>query len=112
MTKEEISVAAYNGQKPSNLSIPEELLFYRERELYDDNRSGKISPVDGKKKKAVLERQFDLDVQKLQQDDALIAHTVQLWKNIELADNQYNLNPTAENAEKLHRAFYNMKDKG
>lgn len=110
MTKEEISVAAFNGVKPGGLSMPEELLFYRERDLYDDNRSGKVSPSDGKKKKAMLERQFDLDVQKVQQDDALIERTVKLWKNIEQTASQYRLNPTADNADKLYRAIYSMKE--
>lgn len=93
---------AMNGEPmPDDLDWLDQRMYIALRNLYSDTRSGVISRETGVKEKKRLAASYQQERKNEEFNRKWVHHTVQLWKDIEAADNQYRTDRTLEHADLL-----------
>lgn len=112
MTVDEITVAAAQDLLPSEkLSLAENLLWYRLRDLYQGFAKGAVSKDKAAEEKKKVLKQFESDRQTEATAKRYGDFHASLWRGIESAANNYHENKTIENADKFVEAVYGVKMK-
>lgn len=112
MTVDEISYCAMGDMMPpGELTMPEELLWYRLRDIYAKHRSGQISAQDGAERKKKAVAQYDMDKKTMQSAERIVAWHGKWWKEIEIAAKMYTDNPCVQTADVFFSAVYQARRK-
>lgn len=112
MTADEIAVSAAQNTLPSEkLSLAENLLWYRLRDLYQGFAKGAISKEKAAEEKKKVLKQYNSDRQKEADVARYFDYHAALYKSIESAATAYKENKTIENADKFVEAVYGVKMK-
>lgn len=103
MTKDEIiTTAAKISPLPEGLDIADTYLFVSLRSLYLQARHGDMSKEQGAKEKTAILRHYD----RMKLWVRVVEEHRRKEKEFEGAWEEFAKNPTQENAEKLHRAWF------
>lgn len=103
MTKDEIiMLAAKGGPLPEDLGPAEAYLFMALRSLYLQAKHTDMSKEQGAKEKTAILRHYD----KMKLWVRVVEEHRRKEKEFEGAWEEFAKNPTQENAEKLHRAWF------
>lgn len=112
MTVDEISYCAMGDMMPpGELTMPEELLWYRLRDIYAKHRSGLINAQSGASLKREAIAQCDMDKKTIQSAERIVAWHGKWWKEIEIAAKMYTDNPCVQTAGVFFSAVYQARRK-
>ena len=112
MTVDEISYCAMGDMMPpGELTMPEELLWYRLRDIYAKHRSGLINAQSGAILKHEAVAQYDMDKKTVQSAERIVAWHGKWWKEIEIAAKMYTDNPCVQTADVFFSAVYHARRK-
>lgn len=107
--KEIIQLAAQGLPLEGNYRMPDELLYYRAKELYDLHAKGMITAIIGaERKQTILHEYFD-DCKRDQMHADYNRQTAELFKGIEAAFTDYMQDRTLENADNLCYAIHHVR---
>lgn len=100
---------AMNGEPmPEGLNFLDARMYQALACLYFRFNQNAISVEDGKKEKRILIAKYREELENEKFNSKWVAHTVELWKNIELTANAYRTNRTLENADVLVDTVYGL----
>ena len=108
MTKDEIiALAAKGGPLPDGLDPADTFLFMSLRSLYLQAKHSNISKEQGAKEKASILKQHE----KMKSWTRVVEEHRRKEQEFEGAWNDFAKDPSLENADKLHRAWFNCGTK-
>ena len=109
-TIDEIMVAAYNFEQIPDYDLPAAdcLLWYMLRDLYDRYKNKIITEQQGKDEKDKILRIYHNNVSDVEMAKKILLHNAEMWKNIEIASDNYRCNRTLDNADKVLEAIYQV----
>ena len=96
---------------PGELTMPEELLWYRLRDIYAKHRSGLISAQSGANLKREAVAQYDMDKKTMQSAERIVAWHGKWWREIEIAAKMYTDNPCVQTSDVFFSAVYQARRK-
>ena len=100
---------AMNGEPmPEGLNFLDARMYQALACLYFRFNQNAISVEDGKKEKRLLIAKYREELENEKFNSKWVAHTVELWKNIELTANAYRTNRTLEHADVLVDTVYGL----
>lgn len=102
MTIDDISKYAYADTMPDTvLTVPELLLWYQLRDVYELVKSGKWTVSAGQNAKETCVQSFETHRKLYEWHD-------KLWQRIEYAAKNYTSNPSIETADAFYKAVYGV----
>lgn len=100
---------AMNGEPmPEGLNFLDARMYQALACLYFRFNQNAISVEDGKKEKRLLIAKYREELENEKFNSKWVAHTVELWKNIELTANAYRTNRTLAHADVLVDTVYGL----
>lgn len=97
---------AMNGEPmPDRLDWLDQRMYIALRSLYADAKEGRISREEGTKEKKQLVASYNQERENEAFNSKWVAHTMELWKEIESANCQYRTDRTLEHADLLSDAI-------
>ena len=109
MNIEDIRRLAQSDKEPDDATEPEWLYWFRLREIDRQLRKGNIDKNDAQTQRKDAEMRYDRLCHKLNDYNATMFHTAELWKRIEYAATQYAKHPSVESADRFFEAVYRLK---
>lgn len=93
--------AMHGEPMPEGLNFLDARMYQALACLYFRFNQNAISVEDGKREKRILIAKYQEELENEEFNRKWVQHTVQLWKAIEAADNQYRTDRTLEHADLL-----------
>lgn len=106
MTKEEISLLAFNGGEPLEMNMPDENLFSKMSLIALKYKSGIMTQAQASEEKLKAYSKHARQTTEYKNCIDALQRFGELYKNIELATSAYRKNRTLENADKMLEAIY------
>ena len=107
--KEIIQLAAQGLPLKGSYRMPDELLYYRAKELYDLHAKGMITAIIGAERKQTILHEYFNDCKRDQMHADYNRQTAALFKGVEAAGTAYAKNRTLDNADSLYYALYHIR---
>lgn len=101
--------AARGDPMPDGLSLAEQQTYQAIRYLYAVYRAKRITQTQAAQEKATILRKLRMVQEKEALMDKAHQRAIKMWKDLEFAANQYGVNKSIENADKLIEAIYGVK---
>lgn len=101
--------AARGDPMPDGLSLAEQQTYQAIRYLYAVYRAKRITQAQAAQEKAKVLRELRMMQEKEALMDKAHQRAIKMWKDLEAAANQYGVNKSIENADKLIEAIYGVK---
>lgn len=112
-TAYEFRMAAYNGEFPDErLPMPDRILWWAWRDMYQRFKSGQITKEQGEAEKKKASQQYLRDRAMYDEYTKTTEHFASLWKSVEAAATNYaKSNGRTPEADALFEAVYNARPK-
>jgi len=105
---DDVRLSAYNQDKDpaESWKMPELVLWYAFRELYQNFRSNKLTKKDAEQQKVEILKRYEVQKTEYETMKNIVRKQAEMWQNIELAGDRYGTDRTLEHADAFIQAVY------